>query len=59
MSKRNKNRRRQSVLLAAQTVYHLENWARLHGHRDIGRVIDKLTRDRALALREWPRYEKR
>lgn len=41
-----KNLRRISVVVTAQTLYHLRHMAALNGwgEKDIGRVIDKLVR---------------
>lgn len=50
MSKK-KNLRRLSVLITAQTMGNLEKLADMEGYRNTGRVIDKLVRDRMLALR--------
>lgn len=47
-----KNRRRVSVLLSSQTLYHLEQMAQFSGNKDIGRVIDKLVREKRLDLNE-------
>ena len=47
-----KNLRRLSVLVTAQTAYHLDRLAAMCGHRDLGRVIDKLTREKMLSLGE-------
>ena len=47
MTKNNKkNLRRVSVVVTAQTLYHLNHIAALNGwgERDLGRVIDKLVR---------------
>ena len=46
------NRRRTSVLLSSQTVFHLQNMAQFCGHNDIGRVIDKLVREKRLDQNE-------
>ena len=44
--KMNKNLRRVSVVVTAQTLYHLNRMAAMNGwaEKDIGRVIDKLVR---------------
>lgn len=44
--KENKNLRRISAVITAQTLYHLNHLAALNGwgEKDIGRVIDKLVR---------------
>lgn len=46
-----KNLRRLSVLVTAQTAYHLDQLAAMCGHRDMGRVIDKLVREKMIELR--------
>lgn len=48
---RKRNLRRLSVLVSAQTLYNLERLARMEGRPELGRVIDKLTREKMLALR--------
>lgn len=45
-----KNLRRISELVTAQTAYNLDKLAAMCGHRDRGRVIDKLVREKMLAL---------
>jgi hypothetical protein len=47
-----KNRRRISILVTSQTLYHLENMRQFCGYNDIGRVIDKLVRAKQLDLQE-------
>ena len=47
-----KNLRRLSVRITAQTQYNLERLAQMGGCRDLGRVIDKLTREKMLSLRQ-------
>lgn len=46
MYSKNKNLRRISVVVTAQTLYHLHQMAAMNGwgEKDIGRVIDKLVR---------------
>ena len=39
------------MLLTPQTIYHLERIATACGKREIGWVIDKLTREKVLAMR--------
>lgn len=52
--KRNKkNLRRISVRVTAQTAYNLGKLAAMCGHQDLGRVIDKLTREKMVSLGEW------
>lgn len=48
---RKKNLRRISVLVTAQTAANLVKLARMDGQPSIGRVMDKLVRDRMIALR--------
>lgn len=50
-----KNRRRISALVSAQTLYHLENMRQFCGFNDIGRVIDKLVREKQIELNEGVR----
>ena len=50
-----KNRRRISTLVSAQTLYHLENMRSFCGFNDIGRVIDKLVREKQIELNEGVR----
>lgn len=53
MTRREKrNQRRISILVTAQTLGNLEKLAALAGYgHGLGRVVDKLTRDRMVALR--------
>lgn len=48
MEKNKKNLRRISVVVTAQTLWHLHKLAALagYGEKDIGRVIDKIIRER-------------
>ena len=50
-----KNRRRISTLVSAQTLYHLENMRQFCGFHDIGRVIDKIVREKQIELNEGVR----
>ena len=50
-----KNHRRISILVSAQTLYHLENMRQFCGFNDIGRVIDKLVREKQIELNEGVR----
>lgn len=47
---RKKNLRRIRLLVTAQTAHNLERLAKM-GQCDPGRVVDKLVRDRMVALR--------
>ena len=55
---RQKNIRRISVLVTAQTAYNLARLAAMDGGNQ-GRVIDKLVRDRMLMLKEAERMVRR
>ena len=48
----NKNLRRLRCLVTAQTRGNLERLAQMDGCGDVGRMVDKLTRDKMLALRQ-------
>lgn len=50
-----KNKRRISVVVSAQTLYHLENMRQFCGYSDIGIVIDKLVREKQIQLNEGVR----
>ncbi|OUN08431.1 hypothetical protein [Flavonifractor sp. An91] len=49
---KNKNLRRISVLVTAQTVANLEKLAQMDGQPSIGRVMDKLVREKMISLRQ-------
>lgn len=46
-----KNRRRISMLVTAQTAYNLTKLAYMSGLKNPGRVVDKLVREKMLSLR--------
>ena len=46
-----KNMRRLSILVTAQTAKNLERLAAMSGYFEIGRVVDKLTREKMISLR--------
>lgn len=50
-----KNKRRISVLITAQTLYHLEHMRQFCKYSDIGTVIDKLVREKQVQLNEGVR----
>ena len=50
-----KNHRRITALVSSQTLYHLEEMRQFCGFNDIGRVIDKLVREKQVELREGVR----
>lgn len=45
-----KNMRRISLRVTAQTLYNLERLRQMGELRDLGRVVDKLTREKMVAL---------
>lgn len=45
-----KNLRRLNVLVTAQTLYNLDRLSKMEGDRNIGRAIDKLTREKMMRL---------
>lgn len=45
-----KNMRRMSILVTAQTAKNLERLAAMSGYFEIGRVVDKLTREKMISL---------
>lgn len=47
----NRNLRRLSTLVTAQTMYHLKELAAMAGHRSTGKVIDELVKDHMMQLR--------
>lgn len=48
----NKNLRRLSLVVTAQTAWHLEQLARVCGYRETGHVVDKLVREKMLSIRK-------
>ena len=49
---KNKNLRRISLLVTAQTARNLERLAQMDGQASIGRVMDKLVREKMISLRQ-------
>ena len=47
------NKRKITIRVTAQTLYHLRQLAEACGYKDLGRVVDKLTREKMLELKEW------
>ena len=47
-----KNLRKLHCTVTAQTMYHLEQLAAAAGYREVGRVVDKLVREKAMQLKE-------
>ena len=45
-----KNLRRVSMVVTAQTLYPLNQLAAMSGYSEIGRVVDKLVREKAVSL---------
>ena len=48
---RRTSKSRLNTLVTAQTLYHLQWLADMDGNRNVGRVIDKLVRDRCQRLK--------
>lgn len=48
---KNKNKRRISILVTAQTAHNLRRLADLAGYHEPGMVVDKLVRDRLKLIR--------
>ena len=42
--------RRLSILVTAQTAKNLERLAAMSGYKELGRVVDKLTREKMISL---------
>lgn len=51
MSMEKKNLRKIHCNVTAQTLYHLEHMAAAMGTNNIGRVIDKLTREKMIQMK--------
>lgn len=49
-----KNLRKLTITVTAQTAYHLKEMADAYGHRDPGRVVDKLVREHQMAAKATP-----
>lgn len=49
------NRRRISITVSSQTLYHLQVMANFSKVKDLGRVVDKLVRDKQIQLNESTR----
>ena len=45
-----KNLRRVSLVVTAQTHYHLKKLAAKSGYNNLGRVVDKLVREKAVSM---------
>lgn len=53
-----KNMRRVSILVTAQTLGNLEKLAAISGYREIGRVVDKLVREKMISMNPQKPYRK-
>ena len=49
-----KNLRRLRCLVTAQTLANLERLAQMEGGQGVGRAVDKLVREKMIALRQPP-----
>lgn len=52
-----KNLRRISIVVTAQTKGNLERLAAVSGYKELGRVVDKLTREKMISLHNSERKE--
>lgn len=55
-----KNLKRANIIVTKQTYWNLKQWAAFmgYGEKDIGRVIDKLVREKALSMhRAYDSYD--
>lgn len=50
-----KNLRRISIVVTAQTKGNLERLAAVSGYKELGRVVDKLTREKMISLHQTKR----
>lgn len=50
-----KNLRRISIVVTAQTKGNLERLAAVSGYKELGRVVDKLTREKMISLHQSER----
>jgi hypothetical protein len=55
-----KNLRRINVVVTAQTLGNLQKLAAMsgYGEKDIGRIVDKLVREKMVSLHNYERYTK-
>ena len=58
MKTEKKNLRRISIVVTAQTKGNLERLAAVCGYSEIGRVIDKLTREKMISLYDYRKGER-
>lgn len=58
MKNEKKNLRRISIVVTSQTKGNIERLAAVYGYPDIGRVVDKLTREKMISLHEVERKER-
>lgn len=55
----NKNMRRLTLLVTAQTAANLEKLAKICGYGQVGHVVDKLVREKMIQMKEWERPEEK
>lgn len=41
------------ITVTPQTAYHLRDMAAMCKYKSVGRVVDKLVREKQVAMREW------
>lgn len=51
MNKQKQHKRKLTVRVTPQTAYNLDRLAQISGQKSPGRVVDKLVREKMLALR--------
>lgn len=54
-----KNLRRISIVVTAQTKGHLERLAAVCGYSEVGRVVDKLVREKMISLHDYRKGERK
>ena len=47
----NKNLRRLSIMVTAQTAYNLEKLLKIFGYKYTGKVVDKLVREKMIEMK--------
>lgn len=55
----NRNLRRISIVVTAQTVGSLAYLSKMCGYPELGMVVDKLTREKMVNLRTWSQVDRK
>lgn len=45
--------KRMVITVTPQTAYHLRDMAAMCNYKGVGRVVDKLVREKRVSMREW------